>query len=403
MSFDILYQAIGMLDADIIEAVEKSPRSIASAKVAKPWLKWVVAAIVIAVFAIGTPIALNMMGIFKNNNILSPSFDNSGEKNDNSGIVMPIDSNEPESDSKQISEDTSSSKDGDSSGHSSGTPANSSGQEATIGSSVDTNESSASVPSGENSSESDSSGSTTFSGGDSNGPLSFNSHIRTETLINANMPDVTYRINGENKTFSYSDSTFYIISPELTVHGKQVTYTLDHYFSKDGSVARTRDGSGELIEYYASDAAAGTGEPIDEEAAAEAAKRALLNTDLPFDSIENLAVTSLEPTKRTYEVLLSFTGGKAEVVLTKAGGLKSLIVYKDASVGLPPERVAAASEKYYAKIETYKSIHPGVSIELYDTRYEKLGNKVYAVFYVSYYSDQGSMVLDDYYEIYCLV
>ena len=155
MNCDLLYEAIGMLDHDIIESVEKAPQRVAPAKAAKPWVKWVVAAVVIAVFAIGTPVALNMWGVFRTDNIVTPGPDNSGGGNADSGIVTSVGGS---GSSTERPDD----------------PASSSG-----------------TPSG-------------------NGP---SVQIEGE-FIKDNMPAATYKINGKNRSFVYQHSSVVKIDGE---------------------------------------------------------------------------------------------------------------------------------------------------------------------------------------------
>ena len=68
MNIDILNEAIGRIDASIVEEAlsdegGKSAKAVPFAR--RPWLKWVVAAILIVVIGVGTPVALNMMGAFR--------------------------------------------------------------------------------------------------------------------------------------------------------------------------------------------------------------------------------------------------------------------------------------------------------------------------------------------------
>ena len=93
MNIDILNEAIGGIDASIVEEAladgEKKPKVTAFAQ--RPWLKWAAAAVAIVVIAAGTPLALKAIGSFRNENFVAPN--GSG----NSGIVAPVDSGESES------------------------------------------------------------------------------------------------------------------------------------------------------------------------------------------------------------------------------------------------------------------------------------------------------------------
>ena len=386
MDFDILYKAIGMLDPEIIEAAEKAPRRIAPAKVAKPWLKWAVTAVVIAVFAIGTPIALNMMGAFKNDNYVSP--DNSGGSN-NSGIIMPIDSSEPESSSEQTSEDASASKDSGSSSHGSETMSSRSVQLGS--SSAETPDNSGTETPGTDSSEPDSSSSFDIenSGGSGGGPLSIGSRFGG-SFHKKNMPAVTYRINGEYKSFDYDNSAWIIIDAEADLDGIEGVYIVDYYTNKDGSRAVAYDGSEELMEYSCRYNGADSGDEISVEEVVGAAKHMLLNTDIPFNELENLNAASVASDKKSFEIVMTFTGGEVELLLNKDGSLKHFIVYKDASTGLSPDRIAAGREKLNAKLEKLRTERPNDRFVLSGEYFEKLGNKIYVIFDVYDYPDPNS-------------
>lgn len=385
MNCDLLYEAIGMLDPDIIEAVEKAPQRVVPAKVAKPWVKWVVAAVVIAVFAIGTPVALNMLGVFRGDNIVAPGSDNSGGNAD-SGVVTPVDGGEPESSSAPDVEGESNSN-GSGSSHGSGHAAGSSGQPDV--SSTETPEPPASDPQGIASSEPDSSGSSDVGGGGVGGPLSIDSHFGG-TFVKKNVPAVTYRINGEYKSFDYERSSWIIIGAEADLDGNEGVYVIDYYAGKDGCRAVAYDGSEELMEYSARSGVAGSGDEISEEQAAEAAKQALLNTDVPFGELENLTVASVASDNKSFEIVVTFTGGEVELLLDKTGGLKHFIVYKDASVGLSPDRIAAGREKLNAKLQALRAERPNERFVAGKESYQKLANKIYAIYEVTQYPYQDS-------------
>ncbi|MBR5769751.1 MAG: hypothetical protein IKX98_06560 [Clostridia bacterium] len=93
MNFDTMHKAIIMIDSDLIEAADAQPE-IAKPTAFKPWMKYAVAAVLIAVFAIGTPVALNMAGVFGANNTVDPASSGSGSGSDVSEVIYP-----PEDDS----------------------------------------------------------------------------------------------------------------------------------------------------------------------------------------------------------------------------------------------------------------------------------------------------------------
>jgi hypothetical protein len=87
----------------------------------------------------------------------------------------------------------------------------------------------------------------------------------------------------------------------------------------------------------------------------------------------------------------SFTGGEVEILLNKDGSLKHFIVNRDASVWLTPERMAAGREKLDAKIDALSAERPNerfvaTGVEVY----QKLANKIYAIYEVIQYPYQGS-------------
>ncbi len=386
MDFDILYKAIGMIDPEIIEAAEKAPRRIAPAKVAKPWLKWAVTAVVIAVFAIGTPIALNMMGAFKNDNYVSP--DNSGGSN-NSGIITPIDSSEPESSSEQTPEDASASKDSDSSSHGSETTSSSSVQLGS--SSAETPDNSGTETPGTDSSEPDSSSSFDIDvGGGGGGPLSIGSRFGG-SFNKRNMPAVIYLINGEYKSFDYDRSIWMIIDAEADLDGNEGVYIIDYYYGKDGSSAVAYDGSEELMQYSNSYVDIDSGEEISEEEAAEAAKNVVLNTELPFNTLENLQISRVVSSEKYYRIVMTLAGGNVDVSLNKDGSLAHFLVNRDASVGLSHDRIAVGREKLNAKLEELRSERPTERFVATGVEsYQKLANKIYAIYEVIQYPYQDS-------------
>ena len=88
MNFDTMHKAIIMIDSDLIEAADVQPEK-AKPTAFKPWMKYAVAAVLIAVFAIGTPVALNMAGVFGTNNVVDPASSGSGSGCDVSEIIYP--------------------------------------------------------------------------------------------------------------------------------------------------------------------------------------------------------------------------------------------------------------------------------------------------------------------------
>ena len=90
MSIYNVNKAMGLIDEKLIEAAvypPESEREKAKPTAFKPWMKYAVAAVVIAVFAIGTPVALNMAGVFGTNNVVDPASSGSGSGSDVSEVI----------------------------------------------------------------------------------------------------------------------------------------------------------------------------------------------------------------------------------------------------------------------------------------------------------------------------
>ena len=377
MNYELINETIGLIDFDLIEAAAAAPASAQKAA-AKPWLKWAAAAVAIVVIAAGTPLALKAIGSFRNENFVAPN----GSGNGNSGVVTPVDGGEPESSSAPDVEGESSSKDSGSQQQG--------GESAPHGSEQQTPP--ASDPPETSSPEPDSSSFDIEVGsGSIGGPLSIGGSHFGGNFHKKNMPAVTYRINGESKSFDYDHSAWIMIDAESDLDGNEGVYIIDYYSGKDGSSAVAYDGSEELMEYTGRYNDYGSGDEISEVAAAEAAKNVLLNTDLPFAALENLQISKSESGKNYHRIVASFTGGEVEILLNKDGSLKHFIVNRDASVWLTPERMAAGKEKLDAKIDALSAERPNerfvaTGVEVY----QKLANKIYAIYEVIQYPYQGS-------------
>ncbi|MBO4935044.1 MAG: hypothetical protein J5441_07780 [Clostridia bacterium] len=380
MNIDILNEAIGGIDAYIVEEAladgEKKPKVTAFAQ--RPWMKWAAAAVAIVVIAAGTPLALKAIGSFRNENFVAPN----GSGNGNPGAVAPVDSGEPESSSEPDSSSAPESENNASSEQS--------GESRSRGSEQQTPP--ASDPPETSSPEPDSSSFDIEVGsGSIGGPLSIGGSHFGGNFHKKNMPAVTYRINGESQSFDYDHSAWIMIDAESDLDGNEGVYIIDYYSGKDGSSAVAYDGSEELMEYTGRYNDYGSGDEISEVAATEAAKNVLLNTDLPFAALENLQISKSESGKNYHRIVASFTGGEVEILLNKDGSLKHFIVNRDASVWLTPERIAAGREKLDAKIDALSAERPNerfvaTGVEVY----QKLANKIYAIYEVIQYPYQGS-------------
>lgn len=291
MNYELINEIIGLIDFDLIEAAAAAP-AIAQKGAVKPWLKWAAAAVAIAVIAIGTPIALNMMGVFKNDNIVAPS-----GGSDNSAVISPIDSSEDESSSEQSSEDSESQAHNGQSQYSSESPAQSGG-EGTSGSSTETpDESSSGTPSGDLPDQPEG------------------------EFVKDNMPAVTYKINGEYKTFNYQNSTAVVDSGS--------SYVIDHYVCADGNaVSKYADAEG-FLQYTNNNAdmIPGIEKEITAEEAIDAAIIFVLNTDIEISGLETSSI-SFVYSDGIYSIVFVANMGDVEVCVDKTGRLKSLSVKK---------------------------------------------------------------------------
>ena len=319
MKLDMLHEAIGLIDFDLIEESEAAPEKAARVTAfAKPWMKWAVAAVLAVVIGVGTPVALRMMGVFRNENFVSPS-----GGNDNSGVVTPVgssedESGEPDSSSEPASGSSEGEKPqhGDSSEHSSEPPTHSDSSEQSGES--ENPSGSGQVPQSETSATWDDPG----TGGEPGpeGPTS-------GEFIKDNMPPITYRIAGESKTFSYT------VSEWVTTHWASVEtrYSIDRYVGSDGSSVLINSETGKLIQY---EMTVLPGDPplsvTSEVEATELAKLAVLDTDIALSGIENAEV-SVQESAKGYYITLTVPEGKVYVSVDTQGSLMGIYVDKRGS------------------------------------------------------------------------
>ncbi|MBO4934402.1 MAG: hypothetical protein J5441_04440 [Clostridia bacterium] len=295
MNYELINETIGLMDFDLIEAADEAPQSAGAVRVTpfvkRPWLKWAAAAVAIAVIAAGTPLALKAIGSFRSENFVAP---NGG----NSGIVAPVDSSEsdssePESSSEPDSENNASSEQ---SGES-----RSRGSEAPSGSSAESPDdpaSSSETPSGSDVPEQPE--------GD---------------FVKDNMPAVTYRINGEYKTFDYQSSTAVVDSGS--------SYVIDRYVGSDGSTVSVDALSGGLMRYDSSvnQNQSHFANVISKKKAVEIAKSVVADTDIAMDVLENADISDYFLSGKRY-ITFAVEEGKVEVCLDKKGGLCYLVIDK---------------------------------------------------------------------------
>ena len=318
MKLNMLQEAIGLLDFDLIEESEAAPeRKTRVTAFAKPWMKWAVAAVLIIVIGVGTPVALNMMGVFRNENYVAPNGDSG-----NSGFVTPVDGSEQGGGSEQTTEDASGSSEGEKPQHS------------------DSSEHSSEPPTHSDSSEH--SGESENPSGSGQEPASGSSETQDEPgtggkpdsddpaggeFIKDNMPPITYRIAGESKTFSYTASQW------VTTHWQSVDarYSIDRYVGSDGSSVLVNSETGKLIQYERTVLHGDSPSSVASEVEViETAKRAVLNTDIAVSGIENAEV-SVQVTGKGYYVTLTVPEGKVYVSMDIYGSLLGIYVDKSGS------------------------------------------------------------------------
>ena len=318
MKLNMLQEAIGLLDFDLIEESEAAPeRKTRVTAFAKPWMKWAVAAVLIIVIGVGTPVALNMMGVFRNENYVAPNGDSG-----NSGFVTPVDgdseSGEPDSSSEPASGSSEGEKPqhGDSSEHSSESPAHSDSSEHSGES--ENPSGSGKEPASSSSETQDEPG----TGGEPGpeGPTG-------GEFIKDNMPPITYRIAGESKTFSYT------VSEWVTTHWQSINarYSIDRYVGSDGSSVLVNSESGELIQYERTvlhgDSPLSVASEVE---AIELAKLAALNTDIAMSGLEN-AAASVQESEKGYYITLTVPEGKVYISMDIYGSLLGIYVDKRGS------------------------------------------------------------------------
>ena len=72
MSGNELLLKMELIAPEYIEAADEAPEKL-DLKPFRPWMKWAVAAILVVVIGIGTPVAMRMMGAFRNENYVTPN------------------------------------------------------------------------------------------------------------------------------------------------------------------------------------------------------------------------------------------------------------------------------------------------------------------------------------------
>ena len=281
-----LLEKMELIAPEYIEAADEMPeqkKTRVTGFTNRPWMKWAVAAVLAVVIGVGTPVALNMMGVFRNENFVSPS-GGSG----NSGIITPIDGSEQGGGSEQTTEDASSSN-------------------------IDEPSRSSSQPGGWSSETPDKSSSGTPEGDASEQPEG--------DFVKDNMPSVTYRINGEYKTFDYQSSTAVIDSGS--------SYVIDRYADAEGNTVSVDADSSDLIRYeqQVDNNHSNFADIISKRRAIEIAKSVVADSDIAIDGLESADISDYFSSGKRY-ITFAVEDGKVEVCLDNKGGLCHIIINK---------------------------------------------------------------------------
>ena len=305
MNIDILNEAIGKIDPAIVEAALSdeavSAKAIPFAR--KPWTKRVAAAAAFIVVVAGALVAINVTGAWRNGNLVPP---NSGTENPGVIASTGSDSGEPDGSSAPDSKNPGSE----------GTPAISDNSSA---------------QSGGNSGSENHGGQGIETPGKPDGtqtPSTEEPEVVIEgDFMKDNMPAVTYRIAGESKTFVYQKSSVIKVSADAAPDGNVSYYVVDRYADTDGAALSVNADSGELIRYDADKKPQSfvTASLINEDKAKEIAVQVVLNTDVPFNPLEEANV-SVKYSNKKYFVVIDATEGGIEVCISRTGKLLFLSI-----------------------------------------------------------------------------
>ena len=264
----------------------------------KPWMKYAVAAAAFVVVVAAALVAINVTGAWRNDNLVPP---NSGTENP--GVITPAGS------------DGDSENPGSAPG-SEGTPAisdNSSSQSG--GNSGSENHG------GEQSSTPDKPDGTQT-------PPSEEPEVVIEgDFMKDNMPAVTYRIAGENKTFVYQKSS--VIKTSESGDGKPTYSVVDRYADPDGATLSVNADTGAMMRYESGSVQEYYEWELSEEEVIAAAIRVASTSDIPLTGFES-ANSSVWCSGNRYYVSLTVEEGIAEVCFNKFGGLLYLVVKDNA-------------------------------------------------------------------------
>ncbi|MBQ9558336.1 MAG: hypothetical protein IJU94_07025 [Clostridia bacterium] len=305
MNIDILNEAIGNIDPAIVEAALSDEAVSANAIpfARRPWMKRVAVAAAFIVVVAGALVAINVTGAWRNGNLVPP---NSG--NETPGVIASTgsDSGEPDGSSAPDSENPGSE----------GTPA------------ISDNSSS---QNGENSGSENHGGQGSETPGKPDGtqtpPAEEPEVVIEGDFMKDNMPAVTYRIAGENKTFVYQKSS--VVKTSEVGDGKPTYSVIDRYADHDGATISVDADSGDLMRYDAIVYNIDFSALIDVGQAIEKSKHIALNTDINLAGIVNATVSAMT-LEEGYNVSLTVADGSVEVGLNNMGGLLYLTVTNNA-------------------------------------------------------------------------
>ena len=294
MDIDILNRAIGDIDADLIEAAD-APRPVKAIPFArKPWVKRAAVAAAFIVVVAAALVAIKVTGAWRNDNLVPP---NSG--NENPGVITPAGSDGdsenpgsvPGSERTPAISDNSSSQNGGNSGSE-----NHGGQGSET---PDKPDGTQTLPSEEP------------------------EVVIEGDFMKDNMPAVTYRIDGESRTFVYQKSS--VVKTSEAGDGKPTYSVVDRYADHDGATISVNADSGDLMRYESGYVQEYYDSVLSEEEAIAVAIRVAVASDISLTGFEN-ANSSVWCSENRYYVSLTVIEGNAEVCLNKSGGLLYLVV-----------------------------------------------------------------------------
>lgn len=376
MDIDIMIEAIGGIDASIIDEVLAEGHKMKNVTVfaKRSLLKWAAVAAAIVVIAAGTLPAVKMLYSFNNGNLVNPG--SSGDSGD-SGIVSPVDGDSEHS-SKPDNENNHSSEESGSGEAQGGNDAERDSKPKATDSLVDH---SGSAPGGNQ--PADDPGEFVITGWEE--PSG-----ETGEFVKDNMPDITLRINGEPILFYYKKSIYIKNSDDVSVDGTVICNVVDKYSDHNTCAVYLNSDSSNLFKYQRygkMSSYSGIEEPVGKDEAAaitKAAKQIILNTDIGFANLDN-ATSTVRKVDETYHIILTTPEESVEVCIDIYGEFESLNVLSDARNQPSEEMIVAAKEKMYRKLAELNKAASGGKYVLDKAHFEAWGENTYIVFTVNYY------------------